>query len=148
LCIAAEHRWIARDAARTRVLTTRRFFAEKAPREHGWFYHWLDSQTGERVWKSEVSSIDTALLLAGVLTARQYFRNDVEIVRLATLIYERIGFPWMLNNHPTLLSMGWRPESGFIDARWDNYSEHTMLYLLAIGSPAHPINPASWYAWQ
>jgi hypothetical protein len=89
-------------------------------------------RTGVRAWKSELSSIDTALLLAGVLTARQYYRHEPEIYRYATTIYERIDFPWMLNDNPTLLAMGWHPESGFIKARWDNYSEHTMLYLMAI----------------
>ncbi len=148
LCIAAERNWIKRDEARERVRTTLRFFSDRAFQEHGWFYHWLNVNTGERKWKSEVSSIDTALLLAGALTARQYFRDDAEIARLATIIYERVDFPWMLNGHPTLLSMGWRPETGFIKARWDDYSEHPILYLLAIGSPTHPVTPASWYAWK
>ena len=148
LCIAAERRWIEPEAARERVRTTLRFFAERALQEHGWFYHWLDVNTGERKWKSEVSSIDTALLVAGVLTARQYFRDDPEIVSLAERIYQRIDFPWMLNRHATLLSMGWHPETGFIKSRWDNYSEHPMLYLMAIGSPAHPITPNAWYAWE
>jgi hypothetical protein len=148
LCIAAERHWIARDVVRERVRTTLRFFADRALHEHGWFYHWLDVSNGERKWNSEVSSIDTALLLAGALTARQYFHDDAEIVRLATKIYERIDFPWMLNGHPALLSMGWRPESGFIKARWDDYSEHPVLYLLAIGSPTHPILPDAWYAWK
>ncbi|HVH72206.1 MAG TPA: glucoamylase family protein [Candidatus Dormibacteraeota bacterium] len=148
LCIAAERRWVEPSAARERILTTLRFFAEQALQEHGWFYHWMDSNSGERIRNSEVSSIDTALLLAGVLTVRQYFHADDEIVSLATKIYERIDFPWMLNGHPTLLSHGWRPESGFIKSRWDHYSEHTMLYLLAIGSPTHPIAPDSWYAWN
>src|SRR5215471_11516473 len=148
LCIAAEHSWVKRSAARERVRTTLRFFADRALQEHGWFYHWMDVNTGERRWKSEVSSIDTALLLAGMLTARQYFQEDAEIARLAKGIYERIDFPWMLNGHPTLLSMGWRPETGFIKSRWDNYSEHMILYLMAIGSPTHPITPAAWYAWK
>jgi hypothetical protein len=147
-CVGAERRWVKRDAARERVRTTLRFFADRALHEHGWFYHWLDLNSGQRKWKSEVSSIDTALLVAGALTTRQYFHNDAEIVKLATKIYERIDFPWMLNGHPTLLSMGWRPESGFINSRWDDYSEHPILYLLAIGSPTHPITPAAWYAWK
>jgi hypothetical protein len=130
------------------VRATLRFFANHALQEHGWFYHWLDVNNGERRWRSEVSSIDTALLVAGALTARQYFREDREIVQLATAIYERIDFPWMLNGHPALLSMGWHPETGFIKARWDDYSEHPILYLLAIGSPTHPITPAAWYAWK
>jgi len=148
ICIASEHGWIKRAAARDRVRTTLRFFADRALQEHGWFFHWMEVNTGERRWRSEVSSIDTALLVAGALTARQYFPEDLEIVGLATRIYERIDFPWMLNGHPTLLSMGWRPETGFIKARWDDYSEHLILYLLAIGSPTHPIAPEAWYAWK
>ena len=148
LCIAAEKRWVPPGAALERARNTLHFFAEQALQEHGWFYHWLDVVTGERRWKSEVSSIDTALLIAGALSAKQCFHEDAEIARLATKIYERIDFPWMLNGHPTLLAMGWRPESGFINSRWDDYSEHTMLYLMAIGSPTHPITPESWYAWK
>ncbi|MBA2705133.1 MAG: hypothetical protein H0U60_14945 [Blastocatellia bacterium] len=149
LCIAAEHGWVTKDQARERTLSTLRFFADRAFEKHGWFYHWLDTKTGERRWNSEVSSIDTALLLAGVLTARQYFRDDPEIRKLATKIYERVDFHWMLNGHPLLLSHGWKPETGFLKPRWDTFSEDTILYLLAIGSPTHPISPASWYAlWR
>ena len=148
LCIAAERGWISAEEARQRIRTTLRFFAERAQQEHGWFYHWMDKETGERRWKSEISSIDTALFLAGALTARQKFRDDAEIVRLATLLYERVNFPWMLNGHPTLLSHGWKPETGFLKPRWDSYSEHTILNLLAIASPTHPIPPYSWHAWQ
>ncbi|MGI9105422.1 MAG: glucoamylase family protein [Pyrinomonadaceae bacterium] len=148
LCIAAERGWIEPHEARERVRRTLRFFATRAFHKHGWFYHWMDMRTGERVWNSEISSIDTALLLGGVLTARQKFRADPEIVRLATRIYERVDFPWMLNDHPTLLSHGWRPESGFIKYRWNAYSEHSILNLLAIASPMHPITPRSWRAWQ
>src|ERR1043165_962376 len=141
LCIGAERGWITRDEAKRRVLTTLRFFAERASAEHGWFLHWMDAGTGERRWDSEYSSIDTALLLAGVLTARQYFSEDAEVRRLATLIYDRVDFRWMLAGHPTLLSHGWRPETGFIKSRWDTYSEHLILQLLAIGSRTHPITP-------
>jgi hypothetical protein len=89
------------------------------------------------------------LLLAGVLTARQYFREDREIVNLSTQIYERVDFRWMLNGDRLLLSHGWKPETGFLKPRWDTYSEDTILYMLAIGSPAHSISPASWYAlWR
>ena len=147
LCAGAERGWVARGEARSRVLRTLRFFAEEAQREHGWFLHWMDAATGERRWQSETSSIDTALLLAGVLTARQCFREDAEVVRLANIIYGRVDFPWMLNGHPTLLSHGWRPESGFIKTRWDTYSEHLILQLLAIGSPTHPLTPRAWRAW-
>jgi len=148
LCIAAERGWMGRDEARERVRASLEFFAERAHHEHGWFYHWMHWRTGERMWRSEISSIDTTLLLGGVLTARRYFRADREIVRLATKIYERVDFQWMLNGHPHLLSHGWRPEDGFIKHRWENYSEQMMLYLLAIGSPTSPIKPESWRAWK
>lgn len=148
LCIAAERGWISRSEAMERVRTTLRFFAGQAEHKHGWFYHWMDQRSGERRWKSEFSSIDTALLLGGVLTARQYFHNDAETTGLATQIYERVDFPWMLDGHPTLLSHGWRPETGFLKPRWDTYSEHTILQLLAIGSPTHAITPESWRAWS
>ena len=148
LCIAAERGWIDKAKARERVTTTLRFFAERATHEHGWFYHWMDAATGERRWQSEISSIDTALLLGGVLAARGYYRGDAEIKRLATLIYERVDFRWMLAGHPALLSHGWKPETRFLDSRWTDYSEETMLYLLAIGSGTHPIPKAAWYAWR
>jgi len=84
-----------------------------------------------------------------VLTVRQCFREDQEIVKLADRIYRRVDFRWMLNGHPMLLSHGWKLESGFLKTRWDTYSEDTILYLLAIGSPTYPIPPGSWYAlWR
>ena len=148
LCVAAERRWIDPKQARERVRATLRFLAERAPQEHGWFYHFVNYVTGEREWKSEISSIDTAILLAGILTARQYFRGDAEIAKLATKIYARVDFRWMQSGHQPLLSHGWKPETGFLESAWDTYSEHTMLYLLAIGSPTHPIAPRAWKAWR
>jgi len=148
LCIAAKRGWIPAAESRARIAATLRFFAERAPQEHGWFFHWMDARTGERVRQSEVSTIDTALLFGGILTARQSFPDDPEIHRLATSLYERLDFPWMLNGHPTLLSHGWRPEQGFLKSRWDHYSEHALLDLLGIGSPTHPLGPATWRAWE
>jgi hypothetical protein len=148
LCIGSARGWVQRREARDRARATLRFFAERAPSVHGWFYHWMEASTGDRKWNSEVSSIDTALLLGGVLTARQCFREDKDIVRLATKIYEGVDFPWMQNGHPALLSHGWKPENGFLGPMWDTYSEQTILYLLAIGSPTHPITPRSWWAWK
>ena len=149
LCIAADRGWISKSEALERTRNTLRFFERRAFQQRGWFYHWLDAKTGERRWNSEVSSIDTALLLAGILTVRQCFPDDREIVQSATRIYNRVDFRWMLNGHQLLLSHGWKPESGFLRARWDTYSEDTILYVLAIGSPTYPISPASWYAlWR
>lgn len=149
LCIAADRNWIPRHEATERTRNTLRFFDSRAFQQRGWFYHWLDAESGERRWNSEISSIDTALLLAGILTVKQCFARDAEIVRLATRIYARVDFRWMLNGHPLLLSHGWKPETGFLKPRWDTYSEDTILYVLAIASPTHAISPASWYAlWR
>jgi hypothetical protein len=155
LCAAAWRGWVKHEEAATRARNTVRFFADHAPQEHGWFFHWMNVKTGERTGvlqdspkKSELSSIDTALLMGGILTARQYFKKDPEIQRLATRIYERMDFQWMLNGDPLLLSHGWNPEDGFLKARWARYSEFTIIYLMAIGSPTHPIKPESWYAWE
>jgi hypothetical protein len=155
LCIAAERGWVKPDEARTRVRNCLRFFAEHAPQEHGFFFHWMNIKEGRRTGvlensekKSELSSIDTALLMGGILAARGYFQKDAEIQKLATQIYERMDFQWMLDGDPLLLSHGWTPETGFLKARWARYSEFTIIYLLAIGSPTHAINPESWYAWE
>ncbi len=147
LCIAAERGWLPRDQLVQRARTTLTFFAEKAYQNHGWFYHWVNIETGEREWKSEVSSIDTALLMGGVLSVRQCFKDDPAIVRHADAIYRRLDFTWMLNGHESILSHGWRPESGFITHRWALFSEAMILYILGLGSPTHPLPAASWAAW-
>jgi len=148
VCIAQDHRWIGREAARERVVTTLRFLAHESPQEHGWFYHFLDADSGVRAWHSEVSSIDTALLLAGVLTVRQCLEDDPEIVNLANTIYARVDFPWMMDGNSTHFSHGWTPENGFLPYRWDTYSELLILYVLGIGSPTHPIPVDTWGTWK
>ena len=148
LCIAAERGWVPRAAAIDRTRITLRYFAERLEHQRGWFYHFINLRTGAREWKSELSSIDTALLIAGVLTVRQCFGGDAEIPRLADAIYRRVDFTWMLAGDRLLLSHGWKPEEGFLKARWDHYCELMILYLLAIGSPAHPIPAESWRAWR
>jgi len=148
ICIGMEHHWITKRQARARVLATLNFLAYRAPEVHGWYYHWMDKRDGRRVMHSEISSIDTSLLLAGVLTVREAFHRDRQIGRLAELIYRRVDFQWMLNGSPILLSHGWLPERGFLPRRWDSYCELMILYLLAIGSPTHPIPPRAWYAWR
>jgi hypothetical protein len=148
LAIAAERGWEARPAIAARVRSSLRFLARDMPHEHGWFYHFVNQASGAREWACELSSIDTALLLAGVLTTKQAFGSDAQVVEDATAIYARVDFPWMLNQHPTLLSMGWKPESGFLDARWEHYCELMILYLLAIGSPTHPLPASAWQSWS
>ncbi len=148
MCIGAGHKWIPREQAVERVTTTLRFFATKADHEHGWFYHWMDVSNGERKWDSETSSIDTAFFLGGVLTVAQCFSSEPEIPKLAKEIYDRVDFKWMLGGDPLLLSHGWTRGKGFLKAKWDTYSELSLLYVLAIGSPTHPIPADSWYAWK
>lgn len=148
MCVAADRRWVTRAEAIERTRNTLDFFADRAFQKNGWFYHWMDAVTGERRWNSEISSIDTALLLGGVLTVKQCFADDLQIVKQADQIYRRVDFKWMLNGDPYLLSHGWRPENGWIPNKWHDYSEEMILYLLAIGSPTHPIPAASWYAWE
>jgi hypothetical protein len=148
LCVAAARGWQPRAAAIERAERTLRWFAEKMPQEHGWFYHFVNLQTGAREWQSELSSIDTALLLSGVLTVRRCFGDDPDVARYADAIYQRVDFQWMLAGSPTTLSHGWKPESGFLAGRWDRYCELMILYALAIGSPTRPIPATSWLAWS
>jgi hypothetical protein len=148
LAIAASRQWHPREELLRRTRSSLQFLAADMPHEHGWFYHFVNARTGAREWNCELSSIDTALLLAGVLTARQAFGDDREIASAATRVYERIDFRWMLNGHPHLLSMGWKPAEGFLAARWEHYCELMILYLLAIGSPTTALPAASWRAWS
>jgi len=144
LCIG--HKRSYGDAAQiqARVLNTLTFLNMQT-NVNGFFYHFVDWNSGERVWSSEVSSIDTSILLCGVLTCRQYFQ-DAQIQSLASQIYNRANWPWMLNGG-SAFSMGWTPESGFIPTRWDTYSELMMIYLLAIGSTTNPVPASSWDAF-
>jgi hypothetical protein len=144
--IAQERGWVEPDEAYERVVTTLRFIYYDMPHVEGFYYHFVDMATGERVWECELSSIDTALMIAGVLTAGQYYAGT-EVERLATKIYHRVNWPWMMNGGP-MLSLGWKPESGFIPYYWDIYSEHMLLQLLGLGSPTHPLPPESWHAWR
>ncbi len=145
LCIGDRRGYRKSAGILERVRNTLRFLANDLPNEHGFFFHFIHIETGSRWEKCELSSIDSSILLCGILTARQYFA-DQEIKDLATKIYQRVDWPWMLNGGRTL-SMGWHPESGFLNARWEHFCELMMIYLLAIGSPTHPLDASSWDAW-
>jgi hypothetical protein len=142
LCIADHRGYLPHAQIVERVKTTLEWHLNSLPELHGFFYHFADIETGERYQDAELSSIDTSLLLCGVLTARAYF-EDARIQSLAQQIYERVDWPWMLNGGKTF-SMGWKPESDFLHSRWKTYCELMMLYLLAIGSPTHAIAPEYW----
>jgi hypothetical protein len=126
LCIGDKREYRKSAQILERVKRTLRFLVDGTPNVHGFYYHFIHMETGKRWEKAELSSIDTCLLLCGVLTARQYFA-DQEIKDLGTKIYERVDWRWMLNGGTTV-SMGWHPESGFLDARWEKYCESFRLY--------------------
>ena len=149
LCIADQRGYLPAAAIRERVRTTLDWHLHHATQEHGFLFHFMDIETGARLWKSEISSIDTALLLCGALTCRGHFQGagiEAEIRDLALALYERVDWPWMLQGELTY-SMGWKPESGFLNARWSTYSELMMIYLLGMGSPTHPAPPRTWEAF-
>jgi hypothetical protein len=147
LCIAAKRNYLRPSDCEARVEKTLAFLLEECPHEHGFLYHFIDMESGQRMFGSELSSIDTALLLCGVLLCRQYFAGNTRIEELATTFYRRIDWEWMLNGGTTL-SMGWLPDQGFLKYRWDIYSELMTMYLLAIGSPTHPVSADTWNALQ
>ncbi len=146
LCIGHRRKYVSTEDVQNRVLVTLRFLFHKMPTHRGFFYHWADVSTGARTWDSEISSVDTAILLCGVLTCRQYFTHP-EIRGLAYNIFSRVDWTW-LSEDTSLLPHGWAPEVGFLPYRWDYYSELMMMYLLGIGSYTHPLPPESWYAWK
>jgi hypothetical protein len=156
--VGVERGYVSRHQAAERTLRTLRFF-NNAPQSadektatgfHGFFYHFLDMKTGLRFKQVELSTIDTALLLAGMLSSQTYFdqNNGVEkeIRMLVDRIYRRVDWAWMQARKP-LVSMGWHPESGFIKSDWKGYNEAMILYVLAISSPSYPIGPEAWTAW-
>jgi hypothetical protein len=155
--VAVENGWMAREDAAARVLKALRFFSQSpqgpepdATGYKGFFYHFLDMRTGRRVWQCELSLIDTALLVAGFLTAACYFDregDEAEIRALADSLYKRIDWCWAQNGRETL-SQGWKPECGFLHYGWEGYNEATILYVLGAGSPTHPLSPKSYVGWS
>ena len=156
--IGVERGWMSREEARARTLTTIRFFhdAPQGPEatgvtgHKGFFYHFLDVQTGHRFGKTELSTVDTTLLVAGMLFAARWFdgahADEAEIRRLAQAVYERIDWDWAVIR-PNRISMGWHPETGHIPSDWHVYNEGMLVLLLAIGSPTHPVPVAVWDEW-
>ena len=155
--VAVEREYLTRGEAVGRVLTTLRFFWNSsqgtepdATGYQGFYYHFLDMQTGRRAHGAELSTIDTAFLLAGALTAGQYFNRDTpeeqEIRTLADALYARADWQWAQNGQ-LKVSHGWQPEAGFLEHWWEGYSEGLILYTLGLGSPTHPLPVESYAAW-
>jgi len=155
--VGVERGFFTREAAVSRTLTTLRFFANspQGPESNatgykGFYYHFLDMKTGERAWRCELSTIDTALLLAGVLTAAAYFdhqtSDESEIRSLADTLYRRVDWQWAQNGGATV-THGWKPGRGFLKSRWQGYDEALILYILGLGSPTFPLPVESYAAW-
>jgi hypothetical protein len=154
--VAAYREYLPREVAAERVLNTLRFF-RSAPQDggddetghRGFFYHFLDAVSGRRVWKSELSSVDTGILVAGALVARAFFDKpeEQEIRDLAEELYLRVDWDWMLADNG-LISHGWKPERGFLRYGWGGYNEGLFLYVLALGSPTHPVPADSYAQWS
>jgi hypothetical protein len=150
--------YITREQAAERVLKTLRFF-NSAPKgdkttdvigHKGFFYHFIDMRTGLRFQQVELSTIDTGLLMMGILSCQSYFDKDNatenEIRSLADTLFQAVEWDWAMNGKETM-SMGWHPERGFLDASWQGYNEGMILYIMGLGSPSHPIPANSWEAW-
>lgn len=156
--IGVERGYVSRAAARARVLTTLRFFRD-APQDtsvsdaagyRGFYYHFLDAGTGRRFSQVELSTMDTALLLAGVLFCQSYFDGkaaDEDSIRaLAETLVRRADWQWA-SVRPPAIGHGWKPESGFLPYDWKGYNEAMLAYILALGSPTHPVDSAAWEVW-
>src|SRR5665213_2234544 len=153
-----ERGFITRAEAIKRTLAALKFFYTSqqgteadATGYKGFYYHFLDMETGKRAWKSELSTVDTAILLAGILTARYYFtgenKYEIEIRKVADELYARVDWQWALNGKDSI-SHGWKPESGFLHYRWNKkYCEAHIIYILALGSPTFPIGPSGYKKW-
>ena len=155
--VSVERGFMTRAAAIERTLATLRFFCNSpqgpepdATGYKGFYYHFLDMQTGRRAWQCELSTVDSAFLLAGALTAAAYFAadtaNEREIRSLADTLYRRADWQWA-QNHGATVTHGWRPESGFLTYRWEGYDEALLVYILGLGSPTHPLPEQSYAAW-
>lgn len=157
--VGVERGWMSREDARSRTLTTVRFFhdAPQGPEAvgvigyKGFFYHFIDMETGLRFETTELSTVDTTFLLAGMMFAARYFDEDhpdaAEIRAKVQTIYERVEWDWVVVR-PDRITMGWSPERGFIEADWSVYNEGMMVLLLALGSPTHPVQPSVWDEWM
>lgn len=155
--IAVRRGWMTRADALDKTLAALRFFRDAEQSEapgasgfRGFFYHFLDMETGARAWGCELSTIDTALLLAGMLLSARFFDGDDarerEVRRLAATIYERVDWAWAQNGGAAI-SLGWTPEKGFLPWRWIGYSEALILYALALGSPSHAARRDAYDEW-
>jgi hypothetical protein len=155
--VAVERGWMLYHEALALTLAALRFFdgADQSGTKDGvgykgFFYHFLKAGTGTRAWNCELSTIDTALLLAGILHAAQYFAgdgaNEREVRERAQSIYARVDWRWAQDGGDGIV-MGWTPEAGYQPCRWLGYNEAMILYVLALAAPEFSVTPAAYAAW-
>ncbi|MCC9604505.1 hypothetical protein LOC68_27695 [Blastopirellula sp. JC732] len=145
--VASQYDWAPRAEIENRTRTMLHSLVHLAAHEKGFVYHFFDAKKGTRAMRCEASTIDTALMLAGALTAQVAFRDNSEISMLADELYRRVDWRWMLGSN-NCLHMGYSPELGILPYQWDHYSEHLILLLLAIGAPENPVPGSAWNAWR
>lgn len=150
LAIGSERGWIAKPKALARARLTVRSLLDLPIRNKGWFLHWVDWETGKRLWKSETSTIDSGILFAGLLLAERGFR-DAQITTDTNRLIKAIDWTWMLTDggakkDSLTFTMGWHPESGFINARWADYVEQMLLNIIALGA-SDKVPTATWSAF-
>ncbi|HKB56466.1 MAG TPA: glucoamylase family protein [Lacunisphaera sp.] len=144
--IAVERGWVSRAKAIEYVRSALRFLVSQAPRQHGFFYHFMEMDTGARAWTCELSSIDSSLLYAGAIVAREYFA-DPEITALVNRLLGDVDWNWFRNGGQ-LVSLSWHDETGFSRYRWNKYSEHILMSFLALGLSPRPLEAAYWRSWE
>ncbi|MGH8191750.1 MAG: GH39 family glycosyl hydrolase [Rhodanobacteraceae bacterium] len=163
--IAVERGWLGRGDAAATTLKTLQFFADSRQGEdaeatgyHGFYYHFLDMQSGKRARGCELSTIDTAMLLAGAVVAAEYFDRgesaEKQIRALATELFERADWRWTLDSKTGELNQAWTPEEGFRRDDWEGYTEALVMYVMGAASPSHPMprnvydRGAKSYRWR
>ena len=146
ICIGEKRGFVSRSEARLRVVQALSFLWHKLPTHRGFFYHFANINTGERMWDSEVSSVDTAMLLCGILTCREHF-SDKRSHELAHAIFDRVDWTW-LSEDTRCFPMDGRPKAASFLHDGIYYSELMMMYLLGMGSASHPLPSEAWFAWK
>ncbi len=146
ITIGIDNGWITREQGAARTLGTLNMLLNNAEQHKGFFYHFLDKLTAKRIWTSELSTIDSTLALNGVIVAGEYFGGEIK--KMADQIYHKVEWPWFRDEKTNRFYMAWFPENGggFHDSKWAGPVEQASMYVLAAGSPTHPVNGDMFYS--
>lgn len=145
LIIGVEHNWIKYEKAYERANRTLETFIKNVEGKNGFYYHFINMETGKREWNCEISIIDTAIFICGAITAGEYFGKEVK--NKADILYKKIDWEWYRNKTNNLFYMGYKPEKGFW-GQWDGYAEQIMMYVLGVSSPTHPVDKSMYYEFN